>query len=58
MKNQAGTMNNHENRPETMKNQPGTMKNYENRPETMKNHSRTMKIDQEPLKLTRNLEKP
>ena len=26
MKNQPGTMENHENRPETMKNQPGTMK--------------------------------
>ena len=34
------------------------MKNYENWPETVKNHSRTMKIDQEPSKLTRNLEKP
>ena len=30
MKNQPGTMKNHENRPVTMKNQPGTMKNHEN----------------------------
>ena len=31
MKNQPGTMKNHENRPGTMKNQPGTMKTHENR---------------------------
>ena len=35
MKNQAGTMNNHENRPENMKNQPGTKENHENQPGTM-----------------------
>ena len=32
MKNQPGTMKNHENRPGTMTTQPGTMKNHENRP--------------------------
>ena len=37
MKNQPGTMKNHENRPRTMKNQPGTMKNHENQPGTIKN---------------------
>ena len=37
MKNQPGTMENHENPPGTMKNQPGTMKNHENRPGAMKN---------------------
>ena len=39
MKNQPGTMKNHENRPGTMKNQPGTMKNHENQPGTSKNQS-------------------
>ena len=38
MKNQPGTMKNHENPPGTMKNQPGTMKNQ---PGTMKPTSRT-----------------
>ena len=32
MKNQPGTMKNHENRPGTMTTQPGTMKNHENQP--------------------------
>ena len=36
MKNQPGTMKNHENRPGTIKNQPGTMKNHENLPGTIK----------------------
>ena len=38
MKNQPGTMNNHENQPGIMKNhenRPGTMKNHENRPGTL-----------------------
>ena len=37
MKNQPGTMKNHEKQPRTMNDQPGTMKNLENRPGTMKN---------------------
>ena len=37
MKNQPGTMKNHEKQPGTMKNRPGTMKNHENRPGTMEN---------------------
>ena len=36
MKNQPGTMKNHENRPGIMKNQPGTLKNYENLPGNIK----------------------
>ena len=32
MRNQPGTMKNHENRPGTMNNQPGTMNTHENRP--------------------------
>ena len=43
MKNQTGTIKNHENPPRTMKNQPGTMKNHENQPGTMKNQPGTMK---------------
>ena len=39
MKNQPGTMKNHEKRHGTMKNQPGTIKNHENPPRTMKNHA-------------------
>ena len=35
VKNQPGTMKDHENQPESIKNQPGTMKNH---PETMKIH--------------------
>ena len=34
MKNQPGTMKNHENPPETMQNQPRIMKNHENQPGT------------------------
>ena len=44
MKNQPGTIKNHDNRPGTMKNQPGTTKNHENRPGTMKK----MKSDLDP----------
>ena len=32
MKNQPGTMKNHEDRPGTIINHPGTMENHENRP--------------------------
>ena len=35
MKNQPGTMKNHENLLGTMKNQPGTMKNHGNQPKTV-----------------------
>ena len=40
MKNQHGTMKNHEEQPGTIKNhenRPGTMKNHEKQPGTMKN---------------------
>ena len=50
VKNQPGTMKDHENRPETINNQPGTMKNqtetmknHENRSGIMKNQPRTIK---------------
>ena len=58
MKNQPGTMKNHESWPGTMKNQPGTLKNHENRTGTMKNQPWktnrepwiTMKTELEPWK--------
>ena len=53
MKNQPGTMKNHENQTGAMKNQPGTMNNYENRPGTMKNKPLTIK----PWKQTCNHDK-
>ena len=36
--NRTGTMKNHKNQPGIMKNQFGTIKNHENPPRTMKNH--------------------
>ena len=43
MKNQPGSMKNHENRPGTIRNQHGTIKNHENRPGTMRNQPGTIK---------------
>ena len=47
MKNQPGTMKNHENRPGTMNNQPGTMNTHENRPGTINKQKRYKQTDRQ-----------
>ena len=49
MKNQPGTMKNHENRPGTMNNQPGTMNTHENRPGTINKQKRYKQTDTQNL---------
>ena len=49
MKNQPGTMKNHENRPGTMNNQPGTMNTHENQPGTINKQKRYKQTDRQNL---------
>ena len=49
MKNQPGTMKNHENRPGTVNNQPGTMNTHENRPGTINKQKRYKQTDTQNL---------